>query len=527
MSAERNPAPPKPLGRVYLVGAGPGDPDLITVKGRRILERADVILFDHLAAERLLSTAPAHAERIYVGKKRADHEFQQEEITAMLVQHALAGKQVVRLKGGDPFIFGRGGEEVEALVDAGIPYEIVPGVTTPLGLAAYTGVPLTHREHTSAVTFVTGHNVDAIDWSRLGASKTASETIVLFMGLMNFAAIAQELIQHGRSADTPAMAVRWATRPDQRTIVGTLGTLPHLLEQAGMRPPATIVIGEVVSLRDRFNWFERLPLFGQKIVITRDARQSSQLAEPFEALGAETIFVPVIEIAPPGDPAPLREAIRNLASYDWLIFTSANAVRAFVEALDEVARTSGADLRSLRAKICAIGPATKAAVEALHVRVDVMPKEYVAESLLDALKDVDLKGQRVLLPRAAVARDVVPKTLRDRGAMVDVVEAYRTVQPAAAEHLADDLRRRQPDWGTFTSSSTVKNFIAALGNGDESAGREAAHRLQTAGMKVASIGPITSATARQFGLRVDVEADPHTIPGLVAAISQAAAQNHS
>lgn len=485
--------------KVYLVGAGPGDPGLITVKGRKILERADSILYDHLASERLLDLAPARAERVYVGKKRAVHEATQEEITAMLIERARRGETVVRLKGGDPFIFGRGGEEVEALTAAGIPFEIVPGVTTALGLAAYSGVPLTHREHTSAVTFVTGHSVAAIDWSKVGAS----ETIVLFMGLMNFPEIARELIAHGRPATTPAMAVRWATRPDQVTIVGTLADLAARIEAAGMKPPATIVIGEVVSLRERFNWFEKLPLFGQKIVITRDRRQSSLLAEPLEALGAQTLFVPVIEIADAAEASSLEKAIQNLASYDWLIFTSVNGVRHFMEALDR----SPSDLRDLKAKLCAIGPATRAAVEALHLRVDVMPEEYVAESLIAALAEEDLKGKRVLLPRAAVARDLVPDTLRERGAVVDVVEAYRTIIPADAAARAKEALVRNPDWITFTSSSTVTNLLKVTG-------REA-----LAGIKIASIGPVTSATARAAGLIVDVEANPHTIEGLVDALA--------
>jgi len=486
--------------KVYLVGAGPGDPGLITVKGRKILERADSILYDHLASERLLDLAPAHAERVYVGKKRAVHEATQEEITAMLIERARSGQTVVRLKGGDPFIFGRGGEEMEALAAAGIAFEIVPGVTTPLGLAAYSGVPLTHREHTSAVTFVTGHSVEAIDWSKVGAS----ETIVLFMGLVNFPAIAQELIKHGRSAETPAIAVRWATRPDQQTIVGTLGDLAGRIERAGMKPPATIVIGEVVALRERFNWFEKLPLFGKRIIVTRDRRQSSMLAEPLEALGAEILFVPVIEIADAAESNPLDQTIQNLASYDWLIFTSVNGVRHFVEALDR----SNRDLRDLKAKLCAIGSSTRAAVEALHLRVDVTPEEYVAESLLDALAGEDLRGKRILLPRAAVARDLVPITLRERGALVDVVEAYRTIIPSDAAARAKEAFASKPGWITFTSSSTVTNLLAVTS------------RDALEGVKVASIGPVTSATAREAGLKVDVEAQPHTIEGLVEAIAR-------
>jgi uroporphyrinogen III methyltransferase/synthase len=484
--------------KVYLVGAGPGDPGLITVKGRKILERADAILYDHLASDRLLDLAPAHAERVYVGKKRSAHEFSQEEISAMLIERARRGQTVVRLKGGDPFIFARGGEEMEALAAAGIPFEIVPGVTTPLGIASYTGVPLTHREHSSVVTFVTGHDPGAIDWEKVGAA----DTIVLFMGLMNFPAIAKELIARGRPANTPAMAVRWATRPDQQTITGTLETLPDLLSQDGMKPPATIVIGEVVALRDQFNWYERLPLFGKRIVITRDRRQAAELAEPLESLGAEALLLPVIEIREAADPAPLDAAIANLASYDWLIFTSVNGVRYFLDRLDR----SPSDLRSLRAKICAIGPATRAAVEALHLKVDKMPEEYVAESLVKAFANEDLSWRRILLPRAAVARDLVPSELKRRGATVDVVEAYRTVAPDGATDRAHEILARKPHWITFTSSSTVKNFVAI-------AGREALDEV-----KIASIGPITSDTLREYGLPVDAEANPHTTAGIVQAI---------
>ena len=485
--------------KVYLVGAGPGDPGLITLKGRRALERADCVLYDYLASERLLDYCPATAERIYVGKKRAKHEMSQEEISALLVERAKRGWTVVRLKGGDPFIFARGGEEIEALAAAGIPFEIVPGVTTPLGLAAYTGVPLTHREHTSAVTFVTGHRVDAIDWGKLGAS----ETVVLFMGLVNFAEIAKEMIARGRSPETPAMAVRWATRPDQQTLVGTLATLPGIISKEGLRPPATIVIGEVVSLRERFNWFEKLPLFGQRIVVTRDHRQIGELAEPLEEMGAEVIRVPAIEIRPAEDTQPLDQAIGRIRTYDWIIFTSANGVKFFLERLDASVR----DLRSISAKLCAIGPATRAALEAAHLKVDLMPKEYVAESLVEAFTEEHLAGRRILLPRAAVARDVVPRELEKRGASVEVVEAYRTIAPPDLAERSAEALARKPHWITFSSSSMVKNFV------------EAAELEMLQGVKIASIGPITSATLRECGLNVDAEADPHTIPGLVAAIA--------
>jgi uroporphyrinogen III methyltransferase/synthase len=492
--------------KVYLVGAGPGHPDLITIRGRKVLERADCVLYDNLVSRRLLDYAPAGAERIYVGKKRAEHEYSQEEISAMLVERARRGWNVVRLKGGDPFIFGRGGEEMEALAVAGIPFEIVPGVTTPLGVAAYTGVPLTHREHTSAVTFVTGHNVEQIDWAKAGSS----DTVVLFMGLSNFDQIAKEMIKHGRSPDTPAMVVRWATKPNQETVVGTLANLSQKIAEENIRPPATFVIGDVVSLRDRFDWFEKLPLFGQRIVVTRDKRLGGEMAEVLEELGADPILLPTIEICEPSSSKPLNDAIGKLATYDWLIFTSANGVRQFIERLDRSRR----DLRGLRAKICAIGPATRDAIEALHLKVDVMPREYVAESLVEALFTEDLKDKRVLIPRAAVARDVVPVELTKRGAHVDVVEAYQTKPPADLVQRAPEVLASKPDWVTFTSSSTVTNLVNAAG----------AQALK--GIKLASIGPVTSDTLRSFGLSPNVEASQHTAAGLISAIAVRSSAQH-
>jgi len=485
------------MGKVYLVGAGPGDPDLITWKGRRVLERADAVFYDHLANAALLDLAPAGAERVYVGKKKSDHAFSQEEIGAMLVERARRGLTVVRLKGGDPLIFGRGGEEAEALAEAGIPFEIVPGVTTPLGIAAYTGVPLTHREHTSVVTFVTGHAVEAIDWSKVGHA----ETLVIFMGLTTFPQIARELIERGRAPDTPAMAVRWATRPFQETLVGTLADLAHRIADAGMKPPATIVVGEVVRLRGKLDWYGRLPLSGRRIAVTRARGQAEAMSARLRELGADVIEMPAIEIRPPSDPAPLDRAIAELAAYDWLIFTSANGVERFVERLDR----SSSDLRDLRARICAIGPATRAAIEALHLKVDLTGKEYVAEGLLEAFAAHDLTGKRVLLPRAAVARDLVPVELARRGARVDVVEAYRTVAPAGFP----DLKAVRPDWITFTSSSTVQNVVALAG----------ADALR--GIQVASIGPVTSATARRLGVEVAAEAAVFTTEGVVEAILNA------
>jgi len=488
---------------VYLVGAGPGDPDLITCKGRGILERADVVLYDHLANEALLRLAPPHAELIYVGKKKAVHAHTQEEICAMMIDRARRGLMVVRLKGGDPFIFGRGGEEAEALADAGIPFEVVPGVTSPLGIAAYTGVPLTHRDHTSVVTFVTGHDVEQIDWSKIGSA----ETLVIFMGLTTFAQISTEIMARGRSPETPAIAVRWGTRPDQETVAGTLATLPRLIQERGLKPPATIIVGEVVKLREKLNWYERLPLFGRRIVVTRARDQAEALAGKLRALAADVIEMPAIEIVP-ADYGPLDRAIAELASYDWLVFTSANGVRHFIERLDQ----SGQDLRALRARICAIGDATRSAVAALHLKVDLMGKEFVAESLVEAFRTIDLAGKRVLLPRAAVARDILPRKLRERGACMDVVEAYRTVTPEGLAKQAGEAFRsqRKPDWITFTSASTVEHFHARF---DLPKLLEKFPQIKTA-----SIGPETSKALGALGLKPTVEAKKHTIEGLVRTI---------
>jgi len=496
-------------GKVYLIGAGPGDPDLITWKGRKLLAAADSILYDHLANEHLLTLAPAGCERIYVGKKKAVHAFPQEEICRMMIDRASRGLTVVRLKGGDPYIFGRGGEEVEALADAGIGFEVVPGVTSPLGIAAYSGVPLTHRDHTKLVTFVTGHDAHSIDWSKVGQS----ETLVIFMGIAAIDEIARNLIAHGRSSDTPAIAVRWGTRPNQETVTGTLATIAKKIDLAHLKPPATVIIGEVVALHPKLAWFEKLPLFGNRIVVTRAAEQAGEFSDRLRALGADAIELPVISIQPPEDPGPLEHAIANLAIYDWLIFTSVNGVRSFVERLD----ASPHDLRSLRARICAIGPATRRAVEQLHLKVDLMPEEYVAESVVAAFHGIVLGGERILLPRAAVARDLIPSELGKRRAQVDVVEAYRNVLPPDAAAQASDIfsSRKRPDWITFTSSSTVTNFLRLVGPG----------ALQ--GVRIASIGPVTSATAREYGLTVDVEAQPYTLDGLVNGILSAAGRRSS
>jgi uroporphyrinogen III methyltransferase/synthase len=489
------------MKKVCLVGAGPGDPELITLKARRLLEHADCILYDHLASAELLDLAPAAAERIYVGKKKANHALSQQEICALLIDRGQRGLNVVRLKGGDPFIFGRGGEEAEALADAGIPFEVVPGVTAPLGIAAYTGVPLTHRDHTSVVTFVTGHSVTDIDWNKVGTS----ETLVIFMGLSQFDDIATHIIAAGRHAATPAMAVRWGTRADQQTVVGTLETLPRLIHEQGLKPPATIVVGEVVQLRGKLDWFEKLPLFGQSVVVTRARDQAAALTAPLRQLGARVIELPTIEIQPATDYGPLDHALAQLESYAWLIFTSANGVRSFLDRLDAGPR----DLRAIRGRICAIGPATRDALERFHLKVDVVAEQYVAEGLLEALSGYDLAGARILIARAAVARDVLPNELTRRGAAVDVVEAYRTSAPSGLAVRAAETLANKPGWIAFTSSSTVENLVAAVGT-------EALR-----GIRVASIGPVTTATLRKHGIEAIHQASVYTVEGLIDAILRA------
>ena len=418
----------------------------------------------------------------------------------MLIERARRGLTVVRLKGGDPFIFGRGGEELEALAEAGVAFEVVPGVTSPLGIAAYSGVPLTHRAHTKLVTFVTGHDVASIDWSKAGQS----ETLVIFMGIGAIHDIAREIMAHGRSGDTPAIAVRWGTRPDQETVAGTLANIAERIEAAGLKPPATVIIGEVVALHEKLSWYEKLPLFGRRIVVTRAPDQAAEFSERLRALGADAIELPVISIQSAEDPRPLDQAIERLSSYDWLIFTSVNGVRFFLDRLDQ----SRHDLRSLKARICAIGPATRRAVENLHLKVDLMPAEYVAEGLVRAFASEDLNGKRLLLPRAAVARDLIPAELAKLGAHIDVVEAYRNVAPPDVAERAREIFAggKKPDWITFTSSSTVNNLVAA-------AGRDALK-----GVRIASIGPVTSETARGHGLTVHAEAKEYTLDGLVEAI---------
>ncbi|MEW6635735.1 MAG: uroporphyrinogen-III C-methyltransferase [Actinomycetota bacterium] len=497
---------------IYLVGGGPGDPGLFTVKGVRCLREADAVVYDRLAPEALLAHAPPEAERIYVGKRPGRPTMPQEEINDLLVRLGREGKTVVRLKGGDPYIFGRGGEEALALLEAGLPFEVVPGVTSGVAAPAYAGIPVTHRGLAASVAFVTGHEDPTkgrtdVDWGRVA---NGADTLVLYMGVGRLREISASIVAAGRSPETPVAVVRWGTVPEQRTVTGTLADIAERVEEAGLGPPAITVVGDVVTLREKgLDWYERRPLFGRRIVVTRARAQAGELSAELGRLGAEVLEFPTIEIRPPEDFGPLDAAIRDLDSFDWIVFTSVNGVEAFLERLAH----HGLDVRALPrdAKIAAIGPATAERIRVAGLRVDVVPGEYRAEALIESVTGESLRGKRVLIPRAKVAREVLPERLREAGAEVVVPPAYESV-PAAEG--AGELERRllagEVDCVTFTASSTVENFARAFGEG------EAARLLSRT--RVACIGPITAHTARACGIEPDVEAGEYTIPGLVEAV---------
>ncbi len=483
------PDPPSP---VFLVGAGPGDPGLLTRRGAEVLAAADVVVYDRLAAAALLDLAPATAERVSVGKAPGRAEATQDEINALLVRHARAGRRVVRLKGGDPFVFGRGGEEAEALRAAGIAFEVVPGVTSALAAPAYAGIPVTHRGLARHVTIVTGHEDPTqdgagVDWATLAR---AGGTLVVLMGASRIDAIAAQLRAAGLPADTPVAAVQRGTRPDQVTVRATLATIGD----AAPDPPAAIVIGAVAALD--FAWFERRPLFGRTVVVTRAREQASGLRATLETLGAAVEELPAIVVE------ALPVTLPDLTRFSWLVLTSANGVRALFDAL----HAAGGDARALAGcRVAAIGPGTAAALDACGVRADLVPDRYVAEALLDAFPDPAHPGEAVLVARAAQARDVLPDGLTARGYTVEVLPLYTTRPAPPDPDVLAALRAGRVDAVTFTSSSTVTNFCDAVGP------------LDTPPL-VVSIGPVTSETARARGLTVDAEAREHTIDGLVAQV---------
>jgi len=500
-------------GTVYLVGAGPGDPGLITVKGLEKIRTADVIVYDYLAGQELLQEARADAELIYVGKKGKDHTLEQVDINELLVRKAEEGKTVVRLKGGDPYVFGRGGEEAEQLVAAGIRFEVVPGVTSAVAAPAYAGIPVSHRDHASMITFITGHEdpskaESAIDWEVLSRN---SGTLVFLMGVKNLHNISESLIKYGKAASTPAALVRWGTTPQQISIISTLAEIPLEAERTGLKPPAVLIVGSVVSLRPKLGWFETKPLFGKKILITRSREQSRKMAEKISELGGDPILFPTISNLPPTNLGPLDHAIEKIHTYHWVIFTSVNGVERFFERFFKLKD----DIRDMAGpRLGAIGPMTAAAIRQHGLKVDLLAKEFIAEGVLDLLEEADVKGKRFLIPRAESAREVLPEGLSQMGAEVEVVSAYRTGLPDGldVEKTRTMLSRKKVDAVTFTSSSTVNHLVKMLDSADLPALLD--------GVVVASIGPVTSGTLRENGLPVHVEAAEYTVDGLVAALAK-------
>lgn len=496
-------------GKVYLLGAGPGDPELVTMRALRRLVEADVVLYDALVHEELLRHCRPEAELVFVGKRGGHVSERQERINARMVQEARRGRVVARLKGGDPYLFGRGSEEVEHLSEAGVPFEVVPGVPSPLAATAYGGFSLTHRDLASSVAYLTATESEekdrtSHDWAKLA---TATQTLVIFMGRRKLASLMALLVQHGRPPETPVALIQWASLPRQRTVVGTVANIADKVAAAELGTPALTIVGQVVQLRRALRWFDTQELFGKRVLVTRATAQAGSLSEQLRDVGAQPVEHPTIRLCPPSDSGPLAAALADLGSYDWAVFTSQNAVDAFFDALD----ASGGDARRLGGtKIAAVGPKTAKALARRGLRADLVPTQYRGDAAADALVAAAGASSRVLLPRAKVAREVLPERLRAAGHEVDVVPVYEN-RPPTAEGLA--ALRAELEAGvdvvTFTSSSTVDNLIDALGDD--------AQRLLD-GVTIASIGPITTATAEGRGLHVDVSATRYTTKGLVEAL---------
>jgi uroporphyrinogen III methyltransferase/synthase len=491
-------------GTVYLVGAGPGDPGLVTLRALELVRAADAIVHDRLIPGGLLGEARPDADLRYAGKEPGKPSMEQETINALLVELARQGKNVVRLKGGDPFVFGRGGEEAQALAAADVPFEVVPAVTAGIAASAYAGIPVTHRDEASAVAFVTGHEdpqkpESALDWDALARFPG---TLVFYMGIKQLPEIAQRLIDAGRSADEPAAVVERGTLPGQRSVTGTLSDIADRGARAGVKPPAITVVGPVARLADEIAWLDRRPLHGRTIAVTRARAQASGLAARLARLGAEVIETPAIRIEPRPFDGEIAQAAREIGSFALVCVTSPNGAGLLLDAVEAV----GGDARSFAGvEVAAIGPGTAAELASRGIRPDVVAGVSTAEGLLDALAGYELDGERVLVARAAEARDALPDGLARRGAQVEVVALYDTVAEQLGEEQLGAVERA--DYVTFASSSTVRFFLDALGD-----------RGWPNGARVISIGPITSATARELGLDVHAEAERHDIDGLVAAV---------
>jgi uroporphyrinogen III methyltransferase/synthase len=504
----------KSKGKVFLVGAGPGDLGLVTLRAKQCIEQADVIVYDSLANPEMLSWARDDAEIIYAGKRAGEHTLKQEEITALLISKAREEKKVVRLKGGDPFVFGRGAEEAEGIVDAGLSFEIVPGISSAMAGPAYAGIPVTHRAENSHFTVFTGHEDPAKTESAIDFQALANlgGTQVMLMGVERIESVAAEMMKKGVAASLPVALVRWATTGRQETLTGTVGDIAERVRERGFEAPAVAVFGGVVKLRTNLNWFEGRPLSGKRIVVTRTRKQAGVLSQKLRELGADVMEIPTIRIEPPTDLRAFAELVQDAHGYDWIVFTSVNGVDAFFDLfykLYDDAREIGA------AKIAAIGPATAQRVRDFHFHVELQPEEFVAEAVVREFKKLgDVENLRILLARAEQARDVLPKSLSALGAIVDEGFAYRTVMETRdITGARERFSREGADLITFTSSSTVENFMAL-------------NLPLPEGIKVASIGPITSRTVRQAGLKVDVEARRHDIDGLVEAVRKFFATDH-
>ncbi|MBM3856472.1 MAG: uroporphyrinogen-III C-methyltransferase [Verrucomicrobia bacterium] len=499
-------------GICYLIGAGPGDPGLLTVRGAKLLHDAEIVIYDYLCNPILLQQAPATAEKIYVGKAAGKHTLSQEEINQLLVKSTQDGKLVVRLKGGDPFLFGRGGEEAEALEDAGLKFEIVPGITSAIGGLAYAGIPVTHRASNAMLTIFTGHEDPAKKESKLDydALATTPGTKVMLMGMERLEKICEELLAAGMEKKTPVALVRWASTPRQETLTGTLVTIAKLAQEKNFKAPALAVFGEVVSLREKLNWFETKPLFRKRIAVTRTREKASELVKTLRDLGADAYELPTIRIKPvteKKDREAFVEALAQAHHYDWIVFTSPNGVAHFFEAFYKLHR----DARELgNAKIAAIGPGTAQKIEEYRFGVDLIPPQFVAESLLKEFKKLGVENLKILLPRASGSREMLAVELENFGAIVDDVPVYETV--GVTDDVAGGWKRfaeEGADLVTFTSGSTAQHFKNYL---------EKNSVVLPLTTTLASIGPVTSSVMKELGMKIGLEAKQHDIPGLVAAI---------
>ena len=499
-------------GKAYIVGAGPGDPGLITVKGLEAIQRADVIIYDRLMNPYLLSHAPAGAEWVYAGKSASGRVMEQVEIERLLVEKTRQGKIVVRLKGGDPMVFGRGGEEAEALAEQGLDFEIVPGISSAVAAPAYAGIPLTHRARSSSFAVVTGREDPSKEWPHVPWDKLIGGvgTLTVLMGAESLPRVVERLVEGGLAVEMPVAAIQWGTDPRQRTVVGTIQNIVELVEAAEIGAPSVLVVGEVVRLRDRLRWFDKKPLFGKRVLVTRSRDQASALSRLLEEAGAEPVELPVIDIRPPKDWGPLDAALGKLSEYDWAIFTSVNPVRMVWDRL----RVAGLDARAFSGvSLCAVGAATAQALRGHGLEPDFVPERYTGEDMVKGLGEEALRGRRVLLPRTDIAPQELVGELESAGARVDQVVAYRTATPVKSRKKVKELLTRgQVDIVTFSSSSTVQNLVRLMGDDAPS---------MLGGLTIACIGPVTARAAEKNGLNVAITAKEHTIPGLVSSIVEA------